>query len=138
MPEMKTLNGYEVVDAKAREQIETLDMNCMAVLDITSCNKRSDGTYLPSDSVKAVLQRLYNGEIFPMWLKTYKESSGNAIYKVPSIVTVTSADIKIKVDQAHLHSSGTILRVEQDEYIFTGTASLVIKTYNYTLPTGGN
>ena len=40
MPEMKTLNGYEIVDAKAREDISKIDLSTYA--------KKSDIPTVPS------------------------------------------------------------------------------------------
>lgn len=114
MPEMKTLNGYEVVDAKARHDIDLIKP---AVIDLYNCTKVTDTYWQFTDNVKNILQRLFNGETFPLVIAT-----NSASQYVPSTISVTSDKIRITLDTKHGYVDGNppkLLSLYTDTYVFT-------------------
>lgn len=180
MPEMKTLNGYEIVDAKARQAVanikhptklsefendvgyltqhqdisgkadkghkhtlsdvtdyvapdltpyalksdipsheglateEYVDSTKLAILDIYNCETTAG--YMLTDNVKNIVQRLWNGERFPIVVAPYSH-----LQYVPSSISVTSDKIKITLDTSHGTTGGKLTQLSTDTYVFTNT-----------------
>lgn len=59
MKEMKTLNGYEVVDAKAREQIQNISI---PEVPTKTSQLENDSNYVNKDYVDNAIASITNGE----------------------------------------------------------------------------
>jgi hypothetical protein len=120
------LTEHQSLEGLATEQY--VDSTKLAILDIYNCLKISDTSWKLTDNVKSIIQRLFNGERFPLVIAPYSH-----IQYIPSSVSVTSDEIKIERDTMHGYSSGTLTALITDTYVFTNTngrIELQIRTSN--------
>lgn len=113
MPEMKTLGGYEVVDAKAREDIAGLSNNKLYILDIYNCTKLDNNFWQLTDNVKDIIKRLFNGESFPIAIAEYSH-----FLQIPTRVIVTSDKVEITLAASHGYSGNYLVSVNTTTYRF--------------------
>ena len=101
---------------------EYVNSTKLAILDIYNCNKVGESWQL-TDNVKTIIQRLFAGERFPITVAPYSHTQ-----YIPSSISITSNEIKIKLDTSHLYTSVGTLQLtglQTDTYVFTNTSGYI-------------
>lgn len=107
-PPETDLTGY------ATEQY--VDSTKLAILDIYNCSHTSNSDWILTDNIKNIVQRLWDGERFPIVVAPYSH-----LQYIPSNISITSDKIKITLDTSHGTSSGNLTILSTDTYVFTNT-----------------
>lgn len=69
MAEMKTLNGYEVVDAKAREDIKNLVKREIYYFDPSQLDFGEETWATPPEELNEFASRVYSGDLVSLYIK---------------------------------------------------------------------
>lgn len=147
---MKTFNGYEIVDAKARQDIANIhtptkvselendkgyltehqSLDGYATEQYVDSTKLAildiynctqvSGSYILTDNIKNIVRRLWDGERFLIVVAPYSH-----LQYIPSSISVTSDKIKITLDTSHGYTGGTLTTLITDTYVFTNTNGII-------------
>lgn len=100
-----------------------VDSTKLAILDIYNCNKLSESSWQLTDNVENIIQRLFAGERFPITVAPYSH-----IQYIPSSISITSDEIKIKLDTSHMWTGVDTYQLTglyTDIYVFTNTNGII-------------
>lgn len=135
--EMKTLNGYEVVDAKAREDIEGLQEAVAAIdvqdsfyLDLTAANETTERIPCDEEMIKFIEAFISRGDVC-LYIKDYYDN-----YYYPAMVTYNASSGLYSVAKT-LSLVSAASNIKGDVYSFAKQGSdwkyLIANTFEYTL-----
>lgn len=144
---MKTFNGYEVVDAKARQdivnihtptKISELENDKGYLTEHQSLDGYATEQYV--DSTKLAILDIYNCSHTGDGTRLLTDNIKNIVRRlwdgerfpiviapyshlqyIPSSISVTSDKIKITLDTSHGYTGGTLTTLITDTYVFTNT-----------------